>query len=117
MGIEHEQAEALALLGAAEARARVVVDARLLDLAQSHIEWLVGDGPEPAPPADEREADVAAVIDQMLLDVAGLDDAVVQRAGRHFPDGGLADLVTASYVIEARTRLHIAATRLLEESA
>lgn len=104
----------MALLDAADQRARGVVDPSLLALAQAHIEWLVADGPEPPPPADERDADVAAVIDQMLLDVAGLDDAVVRRAGRHFADGGLADLVTASYIIEARTRLRIVGRRLLE---
>jgi hypothetical protein len=113
MTVLDQQAEALALLDAAAVRARVVVDPTLLSLVERRIDWLVADGPEPPAPADERESDVAAVIEQMLIDVARLDDDTVRRADRHFQPGGLSDLVTASYVLEARTRLRIAGERLL----
>ena len=53
----------------------------------------------------------------MLIDVSQLDDDTVRRASAHFPDGGLADLVMASYIVEARTRLRIASDRLLGGSA
>lgn len=62
-------------------------------------------------------ADVAAVVDQMLVDVSGLDDDTVRRASAHLPDGGLADVVMASYIIEARTRLRVASDRLLGGTA
>lgn len=68
-------------------------------------------------PADARSTDVVAVVDQMLMDVSRLDDATVRRASAHFPDGGLADLVMASYIVEARTRLRVASDRLLGETA
>ena len=45
--------------------------------------------------------------------VLGRDDDTVRRAAGHFPDGGLADLVMASYIVEARTRLRIASDRPL----
>ena len=61
----------------------------------------------------EREADIAAVVDQMLIDVSGLDDATAARAARHFDEGGFADFAMAEYIIEARTRLAIASSRLL----
>ena len=107
------QPEAMAALDAVSARAADVVDADLLAMAQARIDHLVASGPVPVPPRDEREADVAAVIEQMLIDVASLDDATVQRADRHFAPGGLADLVMASYVLEARTRLRVTGDRLL----
>ena len=113
MTLREYQPEAMAALDAVSARAADVVDADLLTLAQARIEHLVASGPVPVPPRDEREADVAAVIEQMLIDVASLDDATVQRADRHFAPGGLADLVMASYVLEARTRLRVTGDRLL----
>jgi hypothetical protein len=89
------------------------VPSRWWVLLQAHIDHLVADGPIPASPRDERDADVSAVIDQMLIDVAGVEDEVVRRADRHFPEGGLADLVMASYILEARTRLRVVGARLL----
>jgi hypothetical protein len=106
------QAPALAELDAAIARASEIVDSELLTLAAQRIEHIVAGGPTPVPPRDDREADVAAVIEQMLIDVAGIDDALVQKAQRHFGEGELADLVMASYAIEARTRLRVADERL-----
>ncbi len=113
MTLREYQPEAMTLLDAASMHAEDLVDVELLSLVRERIEHLVADGPIPAPPRDEREADVAAVIEQMLIDVASLDDATVQRADRHFVPGGLADLVMASYAIEARTRLRVAGDRLL----
>lgn len=103
----------MAALDAAYARACAVVDPGLLAAVTARIEWLVAGADEPPVPVDARSADVVAVIDQMLMDVSRLDDDTVRRASAHFPDGGLADLVMASYVVEARTRLGIASDRLL----
>lgn len=111
--LEELQAEPLAMLDAALARAADVVDPRLLALAQERIDAILVGVPVPEALGDDRERDVAALIDQMLLDVAGVDDATAQRAARHFAPGGLSDLVTASYLLEARTRLGIAGDRLL----
>jgi hypothetical protein len=111
--LREHQPEAMAALDAAYARAAQVVDPTLLTLAQAHIDFLVADGPVPPSALEEREADVAAVIDQMLIDVARVDEDTVGRADRHFGPGGLADLVMASYILEARTRLRVAGSRLL----
>jgi hypothetical protein len=111
--LREHQPEAMAALDAAYARAAQVVDPALIRVAQAHVDHLVADGPIPPPASDEREADVAAVIDQMLIDVARVDEHIVSRADRHFGPGGLADLVMASYILEARTRLRVAGSRLL----
>ena len=100
-------------LDAAYERACAVVDPDLLAAVTARIEWLVAGADEPPAPADVRSADVVAVIDQMLMDVSRLDDDTVRHASAHVPDGGLADLVMASYIVEARTRLRIASDRLL----
>lgn len=107
------QPEPLALLDATIDRGRAVVDPALLDLAEQCIRCHVADGPPPRAPRDDREAAVAAVIEQMLVDVAGLDDYTVRSAAAFFPDGGLADVVMAAYAIEARTRLEVASAALL----
>ena len=107
------QPDAMAALDAAYERARVLVDPDLLAEVTARIEWIVAAAPEPPTPADARAAEVAAVVDQMLMDVSQLDDDTVRRAAAHFPDGGLADLVMAAYIVEARTRLRIASSRLL----
>lgn len=113
MTLRDLQPEPLELLDAAQARACEVVDPELLDLVRDRIAMtLAGTAPERAIDGD-RELAVAAVIDQMLVDVASLDDATVQRADALLPPGGLADLVMASYVMEARMRLTLAADRLL----
>ncbi len=111
------QPDAMAALDAAYARARAVVDPDLLAAVTARIEWTLSGAAEPPAPADHRSVDVAAVVDQMLMDVSRLDDDTVRRASAHFPDGGLADLVMASYIVEARTRLRIASSRLLGGSA
>jgi hypothetical protein len=107
------QPDAMAALDAAYERARVLVDPHLLAEVTARIEWTLAAAPEPPSPADARAADVAAVVDQILMDVSQLDDDPVRRAAAHFPDGGLADLVMAAYIVEARTRLRIASSRLL----
>jgi hypothetical protein len=107
------QPEALSDLDATIARAEHVVEPALLAGVRQRIAHTVAEGPTPHAPRDQREADTFAVVDQMLIDVAGLDDSTVQRAAAHFPDGQFADLVMASYAIEARTRLEVAADRLL----
>ena len=94
-------------------RAALVVDPRLWNLVTQRIERVVADGPVPAEPADPREAAVCAVVDQMLIDVAGIDDATVRRAAEEIGGGPLADLVMASYAYEAATRLRVAGDRLL----
>ena len=113
MTLQAFQPDAMAALDAAFERARVVVDQDLLAEVTARIEWTLAGAPEPPAPADARGVDVAAVVDQMLIDVSQLDDDTVRRASAHFPDGGLADLVMASYIVEARTRLRIAGDRLL----
>jgi len=107
------QPDAMAALDAAFERARAVVDPDLLASVTARIEWVVAGATEPPAPTDARSVDVAAVVDQMLMDVSQLDDDTVRRASAHFPDGGLADLVMASYIVEARTRLRVASSRLL----
>lgn len=99
--------EPMAALVAAIGRSREVVDSPLLALAEACIESTLAGGPRPSP-TNELEADVIALLEQMLVDVANLDDATVRRADRHFAPGQLADLVTASYALEASTRLRIA---------
>ena len=111
--LDEWQAEPMAALEAAVARAGEVVDPDLLALAQQRIDAILLGVPVPEEDGDDRQSDVAALIDQMLLDVSGVDDGTAQRAGRHFAPGGLSDLVTASYLLEARTRLRIAGDRLL----
>jgi hypothetical protein len=107
------QAEPLALLDATIARARDVVDPDLLALVTDRIAMALEDAPALFEVTTDRERAVCSVVDQMLVDVGGLDDATVQLAASHFADGELADLVMASYAIEARTRLQLASTRLL----
>ncbi len=113
MTLRARQPEALDLLDATVSRAEQVVDPRLLAMARACVECHVADGPQPPEPVDEAEAEVRAVIEQMLIDVSRLDDATVQRAASRLPEGALADLVMASYAIEARTRLRVASDRLL----
>lgn len=103
----------MAALDAAYERACAVVDRDVLIAVTARIEWLVAGAAEPPTPADARGSDVASVVDQMLMDVSRLDDDTVRRASAHFPDGGLADVVMASYIVEARTRLRIASDRLV----
>jgi len=110
--VDH-QPEALAALDAVLDRARAVVDPRLWTLVTQRVEHTVADGPAPDEPADGREAAACAVVEQMLVDVAGLDDDTVRHASEMLGGGTLADLVMASYAYEAATRLRVAGTRLL----
>ena len=107
------QPEAMAILDAAYVRACEVVDPELIALAQSRIDMILLGAPPDDRDLSEREADIATVVDQMLIDVSGLDDATAARAARHFDDGGFADFAMAEYIIEARTRLAIASGLLL----
>lgn len=113
MALIDHQPEALAALDAVLDRARAVVEPRLWSLVTQRIEHTVADGPEPDAPVDDAEVAVCAVIEQMLLDVAGLDDTTVRTASDAIGGGALADLVMASYAYEAATRLRVAGTRLL----
>ncbi len=117
MTLRDEQPEAMTALDAAIARAREVVEPELLDLAQQRITEVVAAGVPSREPRDARESAACAVLDQMLVDVSGLDDETVRTAAAYFPDGGLSDLVMASYLIEARARLDVAAARLLGDPA
>ena len=101
------------MLDAACARAAEVVDPSLLALVTDRIEsTLSGESPR-CEAVTERELAVCAVIDQELVDVAGMDDDTVRHAASYLADGELADLVMAAYAIEARARLRIAAGHLL----
>lgn len=107
------QPEPLALLDATIDRARQVIDPDLLALVTDRIAVTLTDVRPLCEATTPREQAVCAVVDQMLLDVAGLSDETVQHAATFFADGELADLVMASYAIEARTRLTLASDRLL----
>lgn len=107
------QPEPLALLDATIARAQDVVDPDLLVLVTDRISVTLTDARPLCEATTAREQAVCAVVDQMLLDVAGLSDETVQHAATFFSDGELADLVMVSYAIEARTRLTLASDRLL----
>ena len=107
------QAEPLDLLDATIERARAVVDPSLLALVADRIAMTLTDAPAQVAVSTDRDRAVCSVIDQMLVDVGGLDDVTVQFAASYFADGELADLVMASYAIEARTRLQLASMRLL----
>jgi len=107
------QQEPLELLDATIARAREVVDPDLLALVADRIAVTLTDARPLCEATTAREEAVCAVVDQMLIDVAGLSDETVQHAATFFAEGQLADLVMASYAIEARTRLALAADRLL----
>ncbi len=111
MALADLQPEPIVLLDAVIARAGEVVDEHLLALVATCIEHTLADGPAPSP-ASELERDVLAVVEQGLVDVAGATDDLVRRADRHFPAGGLADLVTAAYALEARTRLRVAGANI-----
>lgn len=113
MALVDHQPEALAALDRVLDRARAVVDPGLWSLVTQRIEHALADGPEPAAPADEREAAACAVVEQMLVDVAGLDDSTVRHASDVLGGGTLADLVMASYAYEAATRLRVAGSLLL----
>lgn len=113
MSLVSLQPEAMAILDAAYAHACVVVEPDLIRLAQSRVDAaLVG---SPDSELNDRDRDVAAVVDQMLIDVSRLDDATATQGASHFDEGGFADFVMAEYIIEARTRLSIASQRLLRD--
>jgi hypothetical protein len=101
----------LAELERVDERSRDVVDPEIRSLLVDLVRHLLAGGP---PPVVEQGcgADVAAVIEQMVVDVAALDDDTVRRAAAHFADGGFADLVTASYAIEARVRMELMSAAL-----
>jgi hypothetical protein len=111
--LRDRQPEPLTLLDATISRAHEIVDPSLLALVADRIAIALEDAPTQCEVATDRERAVCSVIDQMLIDVAGLDDATVQHAASFFPEGEFADLVMASYAIEARTRLRLASARLL----
>ncbi len=113
MTLRDLQPEAVDALDAVELRADAVTDPELLALVRAHVEHIVADGPAPREPVDSREAALTALVDQMLLDVASVDDAVVRAAAADLPPEALPDLVMASYAWEARTRLSVMAGRLL----
>lgn len=113
MTLRDQQPEPLELLDATIARAREVMDPDLLALVADRITMTLTDAPARCDVVTDRDHAVCAVVDQMLLDVARLSDETVQHAVTFFGDGELADLVMASYAIEARTRLTLAADRLL----
>lgn len=113
MTLRDLQPDALAALDAAGVRAAEVVDPVLLAVAQACIDRHVAGGPEPLPSTGQREAVARAVIEQELIDVASMPDQVVIDADAHLRGGELADLVMASYILEARARLTVAADRLL----
>jgi hypothetical protein len=113
MTLRDQQPEPLELLDATIARAHGVVDPELLALVSDRVAMTLTDAPARCDVVTDRDRAVCAVVDQMLLDVAGLSDETVQHAASFFDDGELADLVMASYAIEARTRLTLASDRLL----
>ena len=113
MSLTQLQPEAMAILDVAYVRACDVVDSDLIRLAHSRVDMVLLGAQLEDRELTEREADIAAVVDQMLIDVSGLDDATAARAARHFDEGGFADFAMAEYIIEARTRLAIASSRLL----
>lgn len=113
MTLRDLQPEAMDALDAAYARAVMVVDPSLMELIADRIAvTLAGDRPGCEATTD-RERAACAVIDQALVDVAGIEDETVRHAASYFDDGELADLVMAAYIVEARTRLGIASDRLL----
>lgn len=111
------QPEAMRDLDAAYGRAVALIDPDLLALVTDRIRVTLTDARPACVAESDRDRAVCAVIDQMLIDVAGLDDATVSHAASFFPDGAFADLVMASYIIEARTRLEIMGGRLLGGAA
>lgn len=99
-------------LRASLARARdaafETVNPRLLDLATARVALLLGvdAGPEPMPPAgDDRERACVALVDQMVIDVTGVDDELLRRVADHLGDDGAATFVAAALVIEQRVRM------------
>jgi hypothetical protein len=113
MSLADLQPEAMAALDAAYARATEIVDPYFLYLAESRIEQMLGGSDSPGALVTTQDLELSELVDQMLIDVAGLDDKTAKRAGRYFEGGGMTDFVTASYIIEARTRLRIMSERLL----
>ena len=107
----------MAALDAAYARATEVVDPYFLYLAESRIEQMLGGSDSPGALVTTQDLELSHLVDQMHIDVSGLDDKNAKRAGRYFDDGGMADFVTASYIIGARTRLRIMSDRLLGDES
>ncbi len=113
MTLRDLQPEAIDALDAARARAVEVVDPSLMELVTDRIAVSLAGARPQCEATTDRERAVCAVIDQTLVDVAGIEDETVRHASSYFDDGELADLVMAAYIVEARTRLTIAADRLL----
>lgn len=112
MALTDLQPAAMADLDAAYARAVDVVDPYFLFLAEARIEAMLTGVPSSVVLVTTQDLEISELVDQMLIDVANVDDRMVKRASRYFDDDGLADFVMASYIIEARTRLRIASERL-----
>lgn len=113
MTLRQWQPEPLELLDAAQARAEAIADPALLALVRDRIAVVLTGATATCTAVTDRELAVCSLVDQTLLDVAGLDDATVEHASSHVAEGELADLVMAAYILEARTRLQMAADRLL----
>ena len=111
MTLRSLQPESLDALSSAAAYARTRVDPELLTVIDDRIAWLVRGADSPALPSDDRARDVAAVLEQELLDVAALDDDTVRRASQHFEPGQFSDLMTCAYLHEALARLDVASER------
>jgi hypothetical protein len=83
-----------------------VVDGRLLELAGARAALLLGIDHDPVPPAaDDRERACVDLVEQMVIDVTGVDDGLVRRVADHLGDDGAATFVAATLAVEQRLRM------------
>jgi hypothetical protein len=100
------------------------VDNRILQLCQQRLRELLGSAESltvhdwySSPNYTAAEKACLAFTEQYIVDVATLDDSIVQLVGQHLGDQGLADFVSALLVVEQRERMALAWTQLFGVSA
>lgn len=131
--------EALDRLAEAGAVVNDVVDSALLAIVRERVAMLLGcdreiarqgwpQAVEPAvldavadwptdPRFSERDRDTLSFVEQYVIDVASVDDAMVARMARHFDgDDAVRDFVVALYLAEFTLRLRMADIGLLRAS-
>jgi hypothetical protein len=122
-------------LNAVHAAAWAAVERGLLLLCRARIAMLLGDEEEgsasaldaeivealPAWPSSplftDKERACLAFTEQFVIDVASMDDALVETLGAELGPEGLANFVNALLVVEQRQRLRLAWRRLFPEVA
>jgi hypothetical protein len=88
------------------------VDPSLLDLCRARIALLIGLDAPAVPATTARQRACIDVVEQMVLDVAGITDAQITTLARHLGTDGAAGFVHAALAIEQRLRMQAMWQRL-----